>query len=121
MIPKLRALVPVGVALLLTAGALTACDQPTTRTADGAPADGSTTDHHVAVNTARVERGAEHATAQVTAGVTALAVGVERGVKAGAREGRRDFHDGDASVTQRTTEDGQTTTTTTTERRDQHN
>jgi hypothetical protein len=116
MTPQIRALIPVGVALLLTAGALAACDQPGGHTADGTP-----TDHRVAVNTARVEQGAEHATAQVTAGVTALAVGVERGVKDGTREGRRDVRDGDATVTQRTTEDGQTTTTTTTQRRDPNN
>jgi hypothetical protein len=121
MNPRLRALSPIGAALLLSLGALTACDQ-SARTADGTPADNSaSTDHRVAVNTDKVERGAEHATAQVTAGVTALAVGVERGVKDGTREGRRTAGEGDATVTERTRDDGQTTTTTTTERHDRTN
>lgn len=104
-------LVAAAVALAVAAAGLSACDRQDIRTADDANRSES---HRVAVDSARVERGAEHASAQVAAGVTALAEGVKKGVKEGAAVGRREADGGDATVTERTTEDGATTTTTTT-------
>ncbi len=103
-------------ALFVATAGLTACDRQEVRGADDANRQESQNGsvNNVSANSARVERGAEHASAQVAAGVTALAEGVKKGVKEGAEVGRREADRGDATVTQRTTQNGDTTTTTTT-------
>jgi hypothetical protein len=101
--------VSVAAALVLTAGALAACEKKTEQTTD---ASGQTTQTNtVGVDEQGVKNAAQTAAAEVTAGATAVARGVKEGVQEGKAQANQALGNNQAAANESTT-----TTTTTTRR-----